>query len=186
MAQGERLSPVELPPQEAGPAHTTLALAMANTSSAKSDGGSHGLDQSCLRHVLGYHLAQADIPVKKVFFKHIGEPLQLRPVEFTILMLVANNEDVTQKHLSQALSVSAPNITTLIDRLVERELVIRVRSETDRRSQYIRLTRKGAALARKAHEVSLTMEQELVRHLTEAERAMLIELLQKVARHRRV
>lgn len=153
---------------------------------ATSDPTAHGLDQSSLAHVLGYHLAQADVPVKKIFFKHIGQPLQLRPVEFTILMLIANNENVTQKQLSQALAVSAPNITILLDRLAERELVTRVRSETDRRSQHVLLTRKGAALARKAHEVSLTMEQEALKHLSDAERAMLIELLQKVARHRRV
>jgi len=40
-----------------------------------------------------------------------------------------------------------------------------VRSEADRRSQYIRLTRKGNALARKATEVSRTMEQDVLRHL---------------------
>jgi len=146
----------------------------------------HGLDQSCLQHVLGYQLAQANIPVRKVFVKHIGEPLQLSTVEFTVLSLVASNADVTQKQLSQALAVSAPNITTLLDRLEQRQLLTRVRSEADRRSQYIRLTRKGNALARKATEVSRTMEQDVLRHLTEAERAILVELLQKVARHRRV
>lgn len=146
----------------------------------------HGLDQSCLQHVLGYQLAQANIPVRKVFVKHIGEPLQLSTVEFTVLSLVASNADVTQKQLSQALAVSAPNITTLLDRLEQRQLLTRVRSEADRRSQHIRLTRKGNALARKATEVSRTMEQDVLRHLTEAEQAILVELLQKVARHRRV
>ena len=145
-----------------------------------------GLDQSCLQHVLGYQLAQANIPVRKVFLRHIGEPLQLSTVEFTVLSLVAHNADVTQKQLSQALAVSAPNITTLLDRLEQRQLITRVRSEADRRSQHIRLTRKGIALARKAMEVSRTMEQDLLRHLSEAERAILTELLQKVARHRRV
>ena len=53
-------------------------------------------------------------------------------------------------------------------------------------SQLIRLTRKGSTLTRKAYDVSLTMEHDLLRHLTEAERAILVELLQKVARHRRV
>ncbi|RPH59765.1 MAG: MarR family transcriptional regulator [Burkholderiales bacterium] len=139
-----------------------------------------------MQHVLGYQLAQANIPVRKVFVKHIGEPLQLSTVEFTVLSLVASNADVTQKQLSQALAVSAPNITTLLDRLEQRQLLTRVRSEADRRSQYIRLTRKGNALARKATEVSRTMEQDVLRHLTEAERAILVELLQKVARHRRV
>jgi DNA-binding MarR family transcriptional regulator len=82
--------------------------------------------------------------------------------------------------------VSAPNITTLLDRLEQRELLTRVRSETDRRAQEIHLTRKGSALARKATEVSRTMELDVLRHLTEAERGILVELLQKVARHRRV
>jgi DNA-binding MarR family transcriptional regulator len=166
---------------QAGPDYTGDAM-----SNAKPDPAAHGLDQSSLSQVLGYQLAQADVPVKKIFIKYIGQPLQLRPVEFTILMLIANNENVTQKQLSQALAVSAPNITILLDRLAERELVTRVRNETDRRSQHVLLTRKGATLARKAHEVSLTMEQEVLKHLSDAERAMLIELLQKVARHRRV
>lgn len=146
----------------------------------------HGLDQSSLAHVLGYNLAQADIPAHKIFFKNIGQPLKLRPVEFTILMLLMSNTNVTQKQLCQTLAVSAPNLTILLDRMQERDLVKRVRNETDRRSQHILLTRQGAALARKAYEISLTMENEPLRHLSSAERAMLIELLQKVARHRRV
>lgn len=145
-----------------------------------------GLDQSCLRHVLGYQLAQANIPVRRIFGRNIGEPLQLSPVEFTVISLVAHNADVTPKQLSQALAASAPNVTALLDRLEQRRLLVRVRSETDRRSQFIHLTRKGAALARNATEISRTMELDLLRHLSDAERAILFELLQKVARHRRV
>ena len=133
-------------------------------------------------HLLGYRITQANVSSRKVFARHIGEPYKLSPVEFTILMLVAHNRDATQKQLSQALAVSAPNVTALIDRMNERDLLRRVRSETDRRSQHVRLTRKGAALMREVREVSLTMERDLLRHLSDAERAMLIELLQKLAR----
>jgi DNA-binding MarR family transcriptional regulator len=146
---------------------------------------SHGLDQSCMGHLLGYHITQANVSCRKVFARHIGAPYKLSPVEFTILMLVAHNRDASQKQLSQALSVSAPNVTALLDRMTERELLTRVRNETDRRSQHVRLTRKGAALVREAREVSMTMERELLRHLSDAERGILIELLQKVARGRR-
>lgn len=142
------------------------------------------LDQSCLAHVLGYQLARADVPIKKVFLKHIGQPLGLRPVEFTILLLIAHNAQVTQKQLAQTLAISAPNLTALLDRLAERGLLTRVRSEADRRLQHIHLTEAGQALARRAHEVSLTMERDLTRHLSEAERAILMELLEKVARAR--
>lgn len=145
---------------------------------------SHGLDQACLQHVLGYQLAQADVPSKKIFFHHVGQPLGLRPVEFTILLLLAHNRQVTQKQLAQALAMSAPNITAVLDRLAERGLLTRVRSETDRRSQHIHLTDTGHELARRAYEVSLSMEQDLMHQLSEAEWAILIELLQKVARYR--
>lgn len=144
-----------------------------------------GLDHACLRHVLGYQLTQANIPVRRIFARNIGEPLQLSPVEFTVISLLAHNGEVTHKQLSQALAASAPNVTALLDRLEERRLLVRVRSQTDRRSQYIHLTRQGAALARKAIAVSRTMEHDLLRHLSDAERAILFELLQKVARHRR-
>lgn len=144
-----------------------------------ADSGS--LDQSCLGHLLGYQVTQANIACRKVFTRHIGAPLKLSPVEFTILMLVAQNPDTTQKHLSQALVVSAPNVTALLDRMSGRELLARVRSKTDRRSQHVRLTRKGLALMRTAREVSLTMERDLPGHLSEAERALLAALLRRVA-----
>lgn len=142
----------------------------------------HGLDQTCMGHLIGYHITQANVASRKAFSRHIGEPCKLSPVEFTILMLVAHNRDATQKQLSQALAVSAPNVTALVDRMNERDLLKRVRNENDRRSQQLRLTRRGAALVREVREVSLTMERDLLRHLSEAERAMLVELLQKVAR----
>jgi DNA-binding MarR family transcriptional regulator len=152
---------------------------------ARPDAAAAVLDQSCLSHLLGYQLVQADIPLKRTFFKHIGEPLGLRPVEFSILMLVAFNPGVTGKQLAQALAVTAPNVTILLDKMSEKGLLERVRSETDRRAQNIHLTPAGERLARRAHGVSLTMEQDALRHLSEGERVMLLELLQKVARHRR-
>jgi DNA-binding MarR family transcriptional regulator len=49
----------------------------------------------------------------------------------------------------------------------------------------VRLTGEGETLAQRAYEISLDMEQELLRHLSAAEKAMLFELLFKVAKHRR-
>ena len=81
---------------------------------AKPTGASAGLDQSCLQHVLGYQLAQAEIPTTKIFARSIGKPLELRPVEFTILLLLAHNRDVTQKQLAQTLAVAAPGMTSVV------------------------------------------------------------------------
>ena len=103
-----------------------------------------------MRRLLGYNLAQAAIPSFKIFQKRIGEPFQLRRIDFTILMLVASNPHVTQRQMSLALEVSAPRLTLVCDKLEERELITRTRSDHDRRKQYIALTRKGTALVRKA------------------------------------
>jgi DNA-binding MarR family transcriptional regulator len=162
--------------------YEAAARAHAQDGAQREQAAPHGVDQSCMGHLIGYHITQANVASRKVFSRHIGEPWKLSPVEFTILMLVAHNRDATQKQLSQALAVSAPNVTALIDRMNERDLLKRVRNESDRRSQRLRLTRRGAALVREVREVSLTMERDLLRYLSEAERAMLIELLQKVAR----
>lgn len=147
---------------------------------------SHGLDHGGLSHLVGYQVVQADIPLKKVFLEHIGEPLGLRPVEFTILVLLAANPGATGKQLAQALAVTAPHITILLDRMSEKGWLERVRSEKDRRAQNVHLTPAGEKLARRAQQASKTMENDVLRHLSAGERAMLLELLQKVARHRRV
>ena len=134
--------------------------------------------------MVGYQVSLADVHTKRAFFKHIGTPMALRPVEFSALVLVAFNPGATQKLLAHALALSAPNTTLLLDRLAERGLVERVRSESDRRAQNIHLTAQGVDLAHRAYDASKTMETDLLRGLSQAEQLMLLELLHKVARHR--
>lgn len=144
------------------------------------------LDHGRMQKLLGYNLAQAAIPSFKIFDKHIGEPFQLRRLDFTILMLVASNPHVTQRQMSVALDVSAPRLTIVCDKLVDRGLITRTRSDDDRRKQYIALTPKGEALVRKTDRIADTMEKELLGHLSDLERTLLFQLLEKVAVHRRV
>ena len=68
-----------------------------------------------------------------------------------------------------------------LDRLESRDLVERERSRTDRRAQHIRVTAKGAMLTRKAGRAVLAGEEATLSSLSHAERAMLAELLHKVA-----
>ncbi len=60
----------------------------------------------------------------------------------------------------------------------------RVRSEVDRRSQHVMLTDAGRALTDEIATKTPAMEAELDSCLSRAERALLIELLDKIARHR--
>jgi DNA-binding MarR family transcriptional regulator len=141
------------------------------------------LDPSRLMHLVGYAASRASIELKKVFARHLG-PLDLKAVEFSILVLVAHNDEVNQKQLGQALDVSPPNMAVTLDRMVERGWVERVRSEKDRRAMIIHLTRKGRELVARAEKIAATMEEDALRRLSSAERALLLELLFKVAQPR--
>lgn len=145
---------------------------------------SGALDQTRLTHLVGYAATRASVELKKSFTKHMG-PLQLKAVEFSILVLVASNEQVNQKQLGQALDVSPPNLAVTLDRMVERGWVERVRSTEDRRSQIVVLTKSGTQLVQKAEKIAATMENETLQVLSAAERLLLLELLLKVARGRR-
>jgi DNA-binding MarR family transcriptional regulator len=143
------------------------------------------LNHRRLSTLLGYHLAQASVPTNNLFKIRIGLPFQLSKLDFTILMLLSANESVTPKRLSAAMNIPASNLTLIVDRLVARELVARERSNQDRRVQYMALTDKGTALAQEVIAVSDVMENDLLQHLTLAEQAMLLELLRKIAVHRK-
>ena len=133
--------------------------------------------------LLGYNLAQASIPTTYAFRKRIA-PLGLTQVEFTVLTLLATNPDVTQLQLGRALGAAPSNLTNLLGRLEAKDLLQRRRSSVDARAQTIALTRAGAALAKKACALSEGMEDNLLRHLSDGERHLLFELLQKIARFR--
>jgi DNA-binding MarR family transcriptional regulator len=138
------------------------------------------LDQAGMQHLMGYLLTLAEVAARRVYQRHIGTPFKLRPVEFTLLVLLLGNGSATPKQLAQTLSMPPPNVTVLIDRLVDRALVQRSRSEADRRATNLLLTDKGRELAQRTQRASLTMEGALLSPLSTAERAMLAELLQKM------
>ena len=134
-----------------------------------------------LREIVGFHLARAAVTTFDAFDRHLGQPFQLRKVEFSLLMLLLANEAVPPKRLARALAVTAPNLTLLLDRLQERGLLQRVPNPKDGRSQHVVLTAAGLELAQRAADASRPMEGELQSRLSTAEHAMLIELLGKLA-----
>ncbi len=140
------------------------------------------LDQSRLAHTLGYAIARAAVTTNQLFNQGVGDPLGLRPVEFTLLQLILANPDTTQKRLCDLLRVPAPQMTLILDRLQERGWVKRERSANDRRALHLRLSPAGVRLAEKSLAALQETEQAIDSILTSGERQLLQELLAKVAR----
>lgn len=139
------------------------------------------LHEAGLQQVVGYQLAQAAICTNEVFDREVGRPLGLRRVEFTLLLLVGENPDCSSARLARALDVTAPNITMWIDKLEQRGWVRRGQSATDRRANKLQLTDDGLALARDALQRVQAGEAQALAALSAGERAILLELLHKVA-----
>ena len=131
--------------------------------------------------LVGYLLAIADLHARRLFQQHVGSRYELRPVEFSALLLCRSGI-TSPKKLAAALRLEAPQVTILVDRLAARGLVQRQRSSTDGRAVLVVLTDSGSELARQAHCSALAMEELMLKPLSSAERAMLRELLSKVAR----
>jgi DNA-binding MarR family transcriptional regulator len=136
-------------------------------------------DQSRLLALVGYNLTRADVQMGKLF-RELMEPLGLRPVEYSILCLIQDNEQLTQKALGTALDVSAPNLAVVLDRMAALDLIERERSQTDRRAQYVRLTAQGEEQLTVAHAVVIQMEARIKGQLSASESKVLIGLLQKL------
>ncbi|MDE2082071.1 MAG: MarR family transcriptional regulator [Burkholderiales bacterium] len=133
-----------------------------------------------LARVVGFHLARASALTAVLYERHVGAPLNLRKAEFSVLMLLLANRAVPPKQLAQALAVTAPALTLLLDRLQQRGLLRREPNPRDGRSQHVVLTEAGQRLAADAAAAAAPMEAGLRERLSPAEQAMLIELLEKL------
>lgn len=142
------------------------------------------LAETGLQGILGYQLAQARLTTDEVFEQCAGQRHGLRRVEFTILALLDHNPGVSARQLARALAVTPPNLTTWLERLERRGLIVRERSAADRRTQPVLLTPAGATLARGAARDIIAGEAATLDGLTAGERALLLELLHKVAARR--
>lgn len=139
------------------------------------------MQQSMLQGLVGYNCRRAYLTIHAVFLERMAQ-YRLRPVDYSVLALIAANRDVTLKRLSQALNISPPNLAVLLDKLEERDLLARLPNPQDKRSQFLHLTATGKALLRKAEKTVERLELDATDVLSDAERTQLIGLLRKLYR----
>ena len=133
-----------------------------------------------LSQVLGYQLTQANLESLANFEQSVGQPYDLRPVEYTLLQLVREGLCTTPSQLAKELRMTPPSMSVWLDKLTARGLLSRSKSATDGRAQQVSLTAKGQKLIAQVHEKLLLSEQSMLSHLSMGERTMLVEILQKL------
>jgi DNA-binding MarR family transcriptional regulator len=101
--------------------------------------------------------------------------------QLLLLQIVANKGDMTISELARDMSLSQATVTTILDRLQKRELIERVRSETDKRKVYPRVTHHGRKILSSAPTALQDNFVRKFRHLDEWEQSMIIASLQRIA-----
>ena len=137
------------------------------------------LDQKPLLGLIGYNCRRAYLCIFEVFRERMAT-VDLRPVDYSVLVLVGANPRVNQKRLARALSIDPPNMATLLDHLEARKLVVRKRNPKDKRSQLLLLTPQGQKLCETAEAIVTKLEIDATSALTKDERAQLNRLAQKI------
>ena len=138
-------------------------------------------DTRFLETLVGYNARRAALTVIAVFLRRMA-PYGLRPVDFSVLSVVAHNPGVTSRQICAALDILPPNLVGMVKALQARELVVRKPHPSDRRAQGLHLTAAGQKLHRQAQATATELEGEATSALTPDEVQTLIGLLRKVYR----
>ena len=139
------------------------------------------LDEAAMKELVGYQLAQASIVTIEVFDEQVGRPQDLKAVEYTMLALIQANPGVSPARLRKALCLSAPYVTSSLEKLHTRGFILREVNQQDRRGQHLRVTRAAERLVAELTQTLFAAERARFHTLTLAEQRMLAELLHKLA-----
>ena len=139
------------------------------------------VDTSFLETLLGYNARRTSLAVIEVFMQRMA-PFGLKPVDFSVLSLVAHNPGITSRQLCNTLGILPPNLVGMVGALEKRDLIERKPHPRDGRAMGLHLTTAGEKLMRQAEPTAAKLEAEVASRLTATELKTLIKLLQKVYR----
>jgi DNA-binding MarR family transcriptional regulator len=158
------------------PTPTRPSQSASITAPAPQDGP---LDTRYLESLLGYNARRASLAVIGLFLQRMA-PYGLRPVDFSVLTLIAHNPGVTSRQICTALDILPPNLVGIVKDMEACGWVVRRPHPTDRRAQGLHLTEAGQQMQSQAQTTATQLENDAAAPLTTRELETLKRLLRKV------
>jgi DNA-binding MarR family transcriptional regulator len=137
------------------------------------------IDTSYLETLLGYNARRAALVIIELFLKRMAV-YDLRPVDFSVLSLIAHNPGISSRQLCSELNILPPNLVGMINTLEKRELILRKQHPSDGRVIGLHLSEVGSKLMLDAEQTAKELENDAAAKLTATERKTLMRLLQKI------
>lgn len=143
--------------------------------------GSEALEVAATTGLIGYRLRRTQLAVFNRFLSTFAE-LELRPADYSVLVLIADNPGRKQTEIAEVLGIKRANFVTLIDGLERRGLIERRSVPGDGRANALHLTAEGKLLVTRARALHDTLEGELIDRVGGPEaRDTLLALLERLA-----
>lgn len=132
--------------------------------------------QNC---TLGLLLGRAAMLKDRIIDRHM-EPYGITAAQFKVLIIMAQFEVDTPAELCRHLSLDSGAMTRMLDRLEQKNLLVRQRSEADRRQVRLVLTDDGQALADLLPQVGADAMNQLAGAISPQELQSLEQILKKI------
>jgi len=104
----------------------------------------------------------------------------LTPQQLNYLRVIIRLGNPTLSELANELKITKPTVTAMVDKLVEKGYVMRVKSDADRRSMHLHIDKKGAKISALKEIASLRLSEKISKGLSETEIMIFSELLRKI------
>jgi len=132
-----------------------------------------------LQDVIGYALRRAQGAVYSDLSDALAR-ISLRPVQYTLLLMVNENPGASQSGVCEALGIQKANCVPTMSELERRGFIIRRKSAIDARSYELHITNKGKRILQRAGELHSSHEQRLIDRIGVDGRDQLLRLLNKL------
>ena len=133
-----------------------------------------------LRELIGYALRRAQGAVYADLNDGLAR-LELRPLQFTMMLIVSENPGISQTGVCDALGMQKANCAPSMSELERRGFLTRRKSAADARIYELHLSAKGRRILQRAAEVQSLHESRLIERIGVEGREQLLALLGKLA-----
>lgn len=114
------------------------------------------------------------------FYARELKKLHITMGQFSFIMLIADNDGISQERLSSILQVGKSTTATIVRQLLAAGLITREIDETDRRIYHLHATKKARNLVPKIRAIIDECHRKMTDRLTDIEKSIFLNLLQKV------
>ena len=132
-----------------------------------------------IREIVGFHLRLAHGAVYRHFMETFAD-LELTQKQVSILWLIDNHPDIAQTDLARRMRMDRATTMAIVNRLQDRNLLMRGKSATDGRKQTLNLTDKGRKMLTGAKKAIRDHENWLKSRFSNKEVNALIEFLTRI------